>query len=396
VRRVHGRDFGRWRGRSNGSRRIGCDSLIDVLKVDEKRWKQPYGIAADGPPDLRLAEFAELGLINCIDLGDAIMSDLSVDVGGVGWWVADLPPSERVLISDHLLGCIRAVSSNIFEACAALLAYREADAEFVAYLQRGLRSNGRYQMPPPRGPYDDLLAIRADANIANVARALGSALDCLGAAIVGVAGLPTSIVRADLGASQKELGRAARREPRGQWATLASQVETSIERAGPAGWLLWLMDLRNMLVHRGRRVSTISSSVTAASPGRPATLTAVRLLPVSPALTEIEAWVGDGGYCMSLLSEPAEATLAGTIGSAAKTVDAVCAALLDVWLVRRADPELIPQPMKQWTVPKRQDGPRFTGYQPDLDLSSNVSSIGASDEAAYRLRAAGMIKVGLR
>ena len=69
--------------------------------------------------------------------------------------------------------------------------------------------------------------------------------------------LPLSILKADFSGVQRYF-RRRREAPTTEGETLqeqfAIQLTETIERVGPAGWLDWVLNFRNMLVHRGRRI----------------------------------------------------------------------------------------------------------------------------------------------
>lgn len=185
-----------------------------VRREDIQRLKTGYPTVVSGGPDSRLADFADLSFGNAIELGDQILKDLSPDTLGVAWWHDHLDETARVAVSDQLIACVRGITSNLLEAYVSLLEYRHAIQEFDELLQRGAHSNGSFRMPQPRGPYDDVVAIREEAHVAGVARALGSTLDCFGGAVVGVAWLPTNLVKADYGTAQRALQMVRRGDPR--------------------------------------------------------------------------------------------------------------------------------------------------------------------------------------
>lgn len=169
----------------------------------------------------------------------------------------------------------------------------------------------------------------------------------------------------------------------------ADKLDRIFADAGPEGWLNWLSGLRNTLVHRGRRVTTINSSIERAGPGR-ARIVTTRLLPAAPGLTEVEAWTADGGFLGSLLSEPAETTLESCIHTTANAVDQGCAVLLALWRERRDNPHLGIQPASQYSPPSAAAGERFVGFSPSAAFQTKPSSLGTADESLRRLRAAGL------
>jgi hypothetical protein len=108
-----------------------------------------------------------------------------------------------------------------------------------------------------------------------------------------VGAVPTGLVRTDLGDAKRQLERAAKQHPR------LANLETSLKQfeadAGPTGWIDWLLAMRNMLVHRGRRI--VSWNIVRGEHDNIEGF--VINLPRSPELTEVDAWVQAGGYVAS-------------------------------------------------------------------------------------------------
>lgn len=141
-------------------------------------------------------------------------------------------------------------------------------------------------------------------------------------------------------------------------------------------------------------MTSLSGTVTPGGPGRTPTVAAVRLLPATPGLTEVEAWTPTGGQRLPfLLSEPAEVTLAGCLASTAQFIDEICTRLLALWEERRSQPDLLRQPRDQWVA---RAGPAavFVGYAPDPALSQDSPTADVSDEMATRIQAAALMARG--
>jgi hypothetical protein len=149
--------------------------------------------------DRRLNDELGLGVGSVIDLGDTLRDDLDTSSYGIGWWSSypALSRKTRIFISDYLVASARDVATNLLEAHAYRLEFDHALDDFKEYMKRGIRRNSAV-IPPPRGLYDDLSYFRISAHLVGMLRAFGSTLDCLGGCIVGVAGLPTDIVRTSL------------------------------------------------------------------------------------------------------------------------------------------------------------------------------------------------------
>ncbi|WP_194923203.1 hypothetical protein [Catenulispora pinisilvae] len=339
------------------------------------------------PNDVRLAEHLELGISEVFKLGDAIQADLDPKVMGIGWWTSytGLGQKERIYISDHLVGAARAVSGNVLEGVAERLELGSAIEDFRYYLSRGIK-NGEVVAPPPRGPADDISPLRTTAAICGVLRALASALDCLGTCVVGVAGLSTSIVRADLATTRKHLDKAATRNPR--LSQLAADLTAAIAAAGPSGWMTWLIAMRNTDVHRARRIMNFNVVRGAGN-----AIEGINLnLPKSPELTEIQAYVYAGGVAASHFEAPAEEFLDHLMDSTHAFLNAAARLLEELWRERQLDHTLVEQPASQWVDSPAlvSSTPAFGGY-PDIAASDTaLRAIATSDEMRERLEAAGM------
>jgi len=155
--------------------------------------------------------------------------------------------------------------------------------------------------------------------VAGFFRAIVGTLDCLGATIVGVAALPTRILTADLASARAafqsrklpEAGRAIQME-------LFTHVENAVERVGPAGWLKWATDFRNMLVHRARRMEVLQSqrreSPILDAVGRSIVRAETTIqLPADPGRSEIEVMFHRPNALV--LTEAAQDTLEGVMAS---------------------------------------------------------------------------------
>jgi hypothetical protein len=153
-----------------------------------------------------VAKFLGIDLENLAELADVIVDDLDEVQKGIGWWSSytDLGTKERILISDQLAGAARSSYQNVLEAYAERFEFNAAIEDFRYHIQRGVK--GRSVVgPPPRGPADDFSPVRVTTHFCGALRGLASALDCLGGCLVGVAGLPTGIVKAALSSARDQL-----------------------------------------------------------------------------------------------------------------------------------------------------------------------------------------------
>ncbi len=314
------------------------------------------------------------------ELQREVFGDFDERVGGVGWWAPHPGTSRRILISDHLLQCIASIETNLVEARLHLLETFDFDDRESDFNARTFSHDhaGRpsVAMPQRVRPADDIPLHMSSLHIAGFFRAVGSALDCLGAGIVGVLALPTSILKADIDRANKALRRVG--EPTTAGAGLQAGFNADLTRlvheAGPGGWLPWTIDYRNMLVHRGRRMESPFFSprgaLLYASDGRPVVVArTIRLLAQDPALSDVEALAAPGWH---VLSEDAETTLEGILASTLKLIEGVASALLVAWAKRRARPELLPQPVDQWKDGRSSESRGFAGYEPDSIQTANA------------------------
>jgi hypothetical protein len=162
-------------------------NLNSVLDEDVSQLSiaYPSTIGPEDPPILRLAGPLGLNVVNSVQLGDEIYGDLDVSVYGIGWWKAypDLDRKTRILLSDYLMACVRAVPDNLVEAQVERLELDHAIEDFRQWMNRGMGPAGRSTVKAPQNPYEDLSNYRVGTHLAGALRAWGSALDCVGGCI---------------------------------------------------------------------------------------------------------------------------------------------------------------------------------------------------------------------
>lgn len=361
-------------GHGNAMREADAEQL-------KQEYAQPVPVQAN---DSRLNDVLNFGLSHVIGLGDALRDDLDQEKYGIKWWQAYTYMDRKtcIFISDHLVSCARAIATNLIEAYAYRLEYDHAMHDFAEFIRPGIEGSSMV-IPPPRSAYDDLSFFRLEASLAGILRALGSGLDCLGATMVGVAGLPIDIVKSSLHGARESLKSQANNTPRLR--QLQTEIDNCADSAGPKGWQDWLIAMRNMVVHRGRRVVTFNVD---RGPGNQVDF--VLMLPRSPELTEVEGLIHAGGQVASLFSEPADAFLTRLTASTYTYVDSMASLLVNLWHERKSNPLLIRQPMKQWREPTGliSPAPTFNGY--NITPTGAATGVGVSDDMMIRLRAAGL------
>ena len=227
--------------------------------ADLARMSQPY---PDGHGGSTAGPAGALGVQtpNWDALERRIFDDLTTEPPyGIGWWAPYPGTSRRILISDQLYACTTSVSTNLIEAGVhwiELLDAVDREDTFQADAIRFVDRQPEMRPRPRRTPLESLGPDIVRLHQVGVARALSGALDCAAGTIIGVMALPMSILRADLVGVQRYFER--RQTPTTEGDRLqeqfAIQLTETIGSVGPAGWLGWLLDFRNMLVHRGRRI----------------------------------------------------------------------------------------------------------------------------------------------
>ena len=342
-----------------------------MRRDDTERLSREY--AADAPRNSRLAAALNVDLPVWHALASEIIEDLDGESLGIGWWVPNPGTSRRVLISDHLFVCAQSVTTNLVEARLHLLEaadFWERENDFNARAVSITRDRRiGIQVPNRMRPVDDVQSSMVTLHTVGFIRAIAGALDCLGAVIVGVAALKVNILRADLDRARRALGRiggAGRGEQLQR--DLNGALEAAINESGPSGWLPWATDLRNMLIHRGRRLwiselRPMPSSIISPG-GEPVIRTdVIHLLPRDPGKSDVEMFLSAG--TPPVLTESAEITLRGILESTLSLLERSGHLLLNLWRTRRADPGVLTQPREQWP-----DGPSstvtgFAGFAPD-------------------------------
>ena len=371
--------------------------------ADIARLSQPF---PDGPGTETRGLTRALGVEtpNWEALERTIFLDLTTEQPyGIGWWAPHPGTSRRILISDQLYACTTSVSTNLIEAGVHRLELLDAAEVEDAFQADAIQIvDGQAQMRPrPRTtPLESLGSERVRLHEVGVARALSGALDCAAGTIIGVMALPLGILKADFRAVQRHLERP-RQPPTTEGETLqerfAIELNETIGRLGPTGWLEWVLNFRNMLVHRGRRIRigqyVPREPVLYDASGRPnPRARVVTHLPLEPDRSDMD--VHRRPDLTPVLTEDVRTTLEGAIRSVCALVEAIGEQLTRAWHWRKEHPHLLPQPRAQWprvghtATPNGQ--PPFAGYAPGSH-PYNPGIFGLHPETATRLQAAAVL-----
>jgi hypothetical protein len=363
----------------------------------------PYQGTPDDGPDRPFRERLGTRVPAVERLAQEILADLDPNAFGVGWWSGypELGDKRRILIGDYLYQSAESIEPNIAEAKIHLfevLDCWEKQDRLMADAIVPDPATGQPRIVAPRhaSPTDMLPVVLATMHVAGFMRAINSAIDCLGAVLLGVAALPRPIIRTDFRDARTSLRdrRTNTDDARDVLTALARSIDEAVTRAGPTGWLEWVTNYRHMLVHRGRRVSggevvprePDPDRALAGPDGRP--LMRGRVIPFlarEPAWSEIDvfrareaAWLGEHGA----------QTLHGILESTVSLLGEVAAALTDLWRRRRTSPELLVQPTAQWPRTELPARTGFVGYSGKAELSPDHVTV--PESMVHRLRAAAL------
>jgi len=224
----------------------------------------------------------------------------------------------------------------------------------------------KFQLPAAKCAMDALVGVRFQMHIVGCVRALASALDCYGSTIVGVLALPTPILTAGF-AKAFQVGADPKKVTSVQQEFIA-RLKAAVDSAGPKGWDDWVLGLRNMLVHRGRRmnmnkvVPTGSRIITRSGISFGSRL--VTVLPSDPDRSDVEV-MRDASEAGLVLTEDAFETMEGAIRSTIFALETGAVTLREAWVERRTGRITITQPAAQW----KDDSPAnpFVGYAPGTE-----------------------------
>jgi len=366
-----------------------------MTSADTDRLSREY--AAGEAREGRLGRALRVDLQVWRELASEILGDLDDRIFGVGWWAPYPGTSRRILISDHLFTCARSVETNLVEARLHLMEamdFWERESDFHARTVR-LTRDGKMdvELPERKRPIDDVQLAMATLHTVGFVRAIAGAVDCFGAVIVGVTALKVKLLRADLDNARRSLdriagataGERAQRE-------FSERLEAAIERSGPPGWLRWAIDLRNMLIHRGRRLEMselrpVPSGIVGLD-GKPVIRTdVIRQLPRDPGRSDVEMFLDTSRP--PVLTESAAMTLLGVRESTLRLFGDGATLLRDLWRARRADPALLIQPREQWPDSSSWATTGFPGYAPD-SVPYNPTQLRSDEVLLRRMSAASL------
>ena len=340
--------------------------------------RTPFGAGDERRLEDRLPDALGIRVPSVRTLVSELYGDLDPVRGGFGWWDPHPGKARRILISDCVVATAQSIEQNLVEAVLHRLELEDYERQHEHLLERGVQFDDAGTPSIVRQwrhcPADYLPPAFSDLHIAGLVRALISAIDCASVVVVGVLGLSIPILFADWLKVRVHLTKLASGTPSGSRVQRESaQVLLRLEQeSGPPGWLRWFTDLRNMYVHRGRRLSQMRLSSTmsylyTADRSRPRSLRAIPLLPRHPGLSEVEAMLHTRRPLV--LDEDGRKILEAGIAATTTFTETVTARCLELWRERRLNPQLVVQPKAQWPKDPRDPEEEFVGFSPVIDMA---------------------------
>jgi hypothetical protein len=334
-------------------------------------------------------------------LESAILSDLMpMSPYGLSWLQPASGTKLRILVSDYMFCCASSVGEHL----------REAALHWLELLERVDRNAERFsdsvvivhgevvpRTRPPATPAEHLTTEFVSLHRIGLVRALASALDCVAGVVVGAVAVPDSIAKAswprlrrwfkDLKPKDGDVVGLVQQE-------FGETLEKAITECGPAGWLDWVLDYRNMVVHRGRRIETGMYEPTriprldAAGEIQPV-IAPLMSLPRDPARSDVEVMLDEGQPSAPVLTEVAEMTVLGALASTRQLVDWLGVLVSDFVEWRRQNPGQLIQPPQQWPNGPSDAKADFQGYHPG-SLNFDPTIMVSGPVVLQRLRSAAL------
>jgi hypothetical protein len=345
---------------------------------DLERLALPIPETDERPPDQQLHDALDVRLPRWLELSAAVRADLSRDANGVRWW-GTIDEGRRQLISHQLAECLVTVPGLLARARLHLLELTHALEVLSAEphcLVVHAGGDGEPRVVPLRygSAAEQLPSEFEQLHVAGLIHALFSAIDVVGGVIIGVAGVPRNILKADL-----KTAMAGLESPTKDTATTNREAWLELHRtvaavlASPADWYSWLTDLRHTIAHRAKIPTlhlVLPNGRTAFSGGNLVRFVNIELrLPRQPERAFLQSL---SNVHDAYLDEPAMVTLSGVFDATVSLVEVTAEALSLFWERRRSGDIHVGQPAAQW--PKLESVPArsFRGFAPGPALSGDL------------------------
>ncbi len=326
---------------------------------------------------------------------DLVISALTADLerGDAGFTWINGPTALKVLLSDYAITAATTCSQSVKEAALHLQEHESALGDrlgvFKAYAQGLVEAGQPVDLDPP-SEERDLADLRRNIHMVGFFRAIGTALDNVGAMASIVGGLPICVVenftfpkliwnmnlnaKASHQASQDDLIMAL-----GRCSSLSE----------PDGWLEWSLEMRNMLVHRPRRLWFITTGLSNPSTGQRNSDWSY-MLPRSPEWSDVEMWRSASQIGDNFVPQESSVILNGVLSNTSTLVEELSTEVSKLIFLRRSNPDILIQPLDQWrktVLPATSKAGNFHGFGPPREMT-NTDSISLSQIDHARMRSA--------
>jgi hypothetical protein len=331
-------------------------------------------------------------ILSVSKLDELLVSDLDTQNGSISWWnsYSEIPLHLRILISDQMIQSISSIKEVLFEFAIhyneLISLWKKENDE-----NRNLVSieNGAPRINLKPKTHDALIAEqKIDMTMKSFFESGVTVLDCLGAACIGILGLPLDLRRADFASLKSGLEKL--KNPDHLAHTYFIKISEAESKSGPKNWLNYMVEFRNLLSHRARTLSVRTLSPEILSLVDPKTgenivhTKIVYLLSQCPNSSEMEMWANG---TIHTLEESAEITLKGLKESLFTFTNEVCDVLTAAWIDRKETPLSIPIPKRQWKYKFPKNENTFQGYAPGT-LVFQPESITVSYRQILRMKSA--------
>ena len=316
---------------------------------------------------------------------------------GVRWWLT-LDEPRRRLVSFQLVESLNSVRPLLARAQLHLFEAREHADElrrrpFVNVVEQRDGSPRINHLRRER-PVDHVAAELLDLHYTGAVHAMFTALEVVGAVVVGVAGLPLHVLERSSYGGALGMMRAPPRETlpgvRAAWLELAECMDAVERESGPTNWRRWLIGIRHSVAHRARLPNLeLISPIGPPEVGPDGLLVhqvdLERRLPRDPTRAYLQALEADPHA--THLDEPAASTMALALRTLAQFIEGVAGPLLGLWTARRDCQIQIAQPESQWPDVDEPEGAPFAGFAPgprlegEAVMSVSHSALGQLDRA---------------
>lgn len=326
-----------------------------------------------------------------------LQSLLAIDMGGtsavgIGWWEGEL--ALNAIVADYIYSLPRSIEENVLNAFLHLEDIKLRNIERIRsyeFAVQGVR--GSVQADLKNGPNHYLNEAQINTHCVGFFRAIGSALDCMAALVIGICAIEKEIVTSGFSSIDVKKLNAEK----GVFSGCESFQKLLFIFSDDLSWIEYVSDLRNTYVHRSRRLHVEELKVVDENPrllshrGFPILRSEIiRHLPAAPFLTDVETmgiYKGKNAY----LNEDYLLTLDEAYKKTFELLSSISVTLPGIWSFRKDNKIRVSQCMFQWNtkrIVKRIKQNWFTGFVQKDPFHTSQAQI--SGEVAFRMQSAGL------